>query len=94
MNYKLAKIGLLRKYKPLYDPDDVIAPGSSVKLVFILTDKDAEVNAERLWVTVTKVAGGGKQLEGTIDNDPLYVDMKYGDTIFFSYGNVFDIDNS
>lgn len=94
MNYRIEKVGLFRRYKPLYDTKNHIVPGSSVKLVFKLTDKSAEVNAERLWIDVTKVSHDGKHLEGTIDNDPLYVDLRYGDAIEFEVSNIFDIDNS
>jgi len=50
------------------------------------------VNAERLWIDVTNVEG--KYYKGKTDNDPLYVDAKYGDEISFTRSNIFDIDNS
>lgn len=93
MNYRIARVGLLRKYKPIYAPREKINIGSSVKLVFLLKDKDAEINAERIWVEVMKISDNGKSFAGKIDNDPQFVDLKYEDIIEFSVDNVFDIDN-
>lgn len=93
MNYKLEKIGFLRKYKPIYRFDEKVVIGSSVKLVFRLTDKK-DVQSERLWVNVTKISEGGRNIEGYIDNDPIHIDLKYKDKITFKYYNIFDIDNS
>jgi len=94
MNYRLAKVGLLRKYKPIYSADEQIVVGTSVKLIFELTSRDAEVNAERLWVDVLEISANGKMFKGKIDNVPQFVNLKYTDIIEFSIHNVFDIDNS
>lgn len=93
MNYKLEKVGMFRKYKPQYKSGDKIVVGSSVKLVFKLLD-NKDVNAERVWAEVTKVGKNNKAFEGYIDNDTIYLDLRYKDKVKFSLSNVYDIDNS
>lgn len=91
MMYTLEKIGKFRKYKPIYNTNEPIKIGTSVKLIFKLPS-DKEVNAERLWIDVTDIGRG--TITGKIDNDPVCVDMKYGDIVTFTKQNIFDIDNS
>jgi hypothetical protein len=56
--------------------------GKNVKLNFLLSpDAPGEVRGEFMWVKVTK--DDGLSLLGTLANDPLVVDLKYGDTIAF-----------
>ena len=62
------------------------------------TDKDVRVgwfvkklfeNTEHMWVKVTKITNQG--LCGTLDNDPIIVDMVCGDEVFVKWKDVEDI---
>ena len=91
MNYRIEKVGRFRKYKPIYSTDEDIQIGSSVKLILKLLISENDANAERLWVTITNI--DGSKYTGNIDNDPVYVDLKYKDEITFTKQNIFDISN-
>ena len=93
MNYKIEKVGIFRKYKPIYDSKEKVLVGSSVKLIFKLTDANTEFHAERIWVEVTKIDEKHHKYYGKIDNDPTRIDARYGDEVTFDASNIFDIDN-
>ena len=59
---------------------DNIKPGQPVKV---------SLNKERFWVLVTKV--DGDNITGTIDNNLLRNNLKYGDIVTFTKDNVFAI---
>jgi uncharacterized protein YegJ (DUF2314 family) len=46
-------------------------------------------NRERMWVKVSKKAEGG--YAGTLSNDPVVVDMNFGDPVEFKYRHIADI---
>lgn len=90
MNYSLARMGKDENYQSIYKANTVFSEDMSVKLIFELNDTESkDINAERLWVTITDV--DGDKLVGVIDNEPLKVDLKEGDTIHFVRQNVFDV---
>ncbi len=60
---------------------DALAIGDSVK---VCAD-----NIERFWVTVTQIKG--RAVTGTIDNELVIVDARYGDSITFDKTNIYDI---
>jgi hypothetical protein len=66
--------------------------GDHAKLIFIERIR-AQEEGERMWVKVTKVRSPGKY-EGVIDNDPVVVNMTYGDPIVFYAEHVCDIERA
>ena len=92
MNYRIEKVGKFRKYKPIYGKKTPIEAGTSVKLIFKILDNHHEgTNAERLWVKVESI--NGSDIVGTIDNDPVAVDLKNRDVVNFKVNNIFDIES-
>lgn len=89
MNYKLEKVGNFRRYKPLYSRGCKILPGSIVKLIFKIHDKQAQLNAERIWVKVISVHNG--KFTGIIDNDPIHPNLSEGDKVEFEKIHIYDI---
>ncbi len=85
------------KIPSLYDRS-TLQVGDFAKLIF--TDDDPNIHktehAERMWVKVTKVVrmpGGGSPPHyfGTLDNYPLFVNAKFGDTCVFYTEHVIDL---
>jgi Uncharacterized protein conserved in bacteria (DUF2314) len=67
--------------------------GRNVKLNFLLPpDSPGEVRGEFMWVEVTK--DDGLNLVGTLANDPVVVDLKYGDTIAFCQEEIVAIEGN
>ena len=73
---------------PLRADRMALMPGDYAKLVF---KQDGEPHSEWLWVKVEELLANGKY-RGTLANDPVVVNMQYGDTIIFDWFNVIAID--
>ncbi len=59
-----------------------------VKLLF-----PSPQGAEYMWVIVDKIGTQGTELEGTLDNDPVYdVGYEYGDYLGFDVSEIVDVD--
>lgn len=72
---------------PSLEDREGVLPGTTVKLGFEVKDKD--LAGERMWVEVTAV--DGDQFTGTIANDPIVIDGKYGDPVSFEPKNILSI---
>lgn len=78
-----------RSYRQNISRGDVKV-GLFAKLVFKITNSEADASAERMWVRVTSV--DKDTFEGVLDNDPEYIrDIKDGDTITFKIENILEI---
>jgi Uncharacterized protein conserved in bacteria (DUF2314) len=67
--------------------------GRNVKLNFLLPpDSPGKVRGEFMWVEVTK--DDGLNLVGTLANDPVVLDLKYGDTIAFCQEEIVAIEGN
>ena len=61
-----------------------LVPGDYAKVVF---KQDDEPHREWMWVKVGELFANGKY-RGTLANDPLVLNMRYGDTVVFDWFNV------
>jgi len=79
-------------YKPSSVVVSQLIPGNQVKLIFEFSSDDPEApNAERMWVSITKINGG--QFFGNLDNYPAYIqDLKFGDEVCFDVRHIIDTD--
>jgi Uncharacterized protein conserved in bacteria (DUF2314) len=67
--------------------------GRNVKINFLLApDSPAELRGEFMWVAVTK--DDGLNLVGTLANDPVVVDLQYGDTIAFCEDEILAVEGN
>jgi hypothetical protein len=57
--------------------------GDFAKLCF-----ESKGHGERMWVVITNVLAPGKY-EGTLDNDPVSVPLKYGDKVKFEARHIY-----
>ena len=78
-------------FLPLPVERDRVAPGDQVKLMFEHVPPGAEWGVERMWVTVTEVAG--QSLIGTLDNVPgePTASLALGDRITFEHYHIIAI---
>lgn len=87
--YKLARVGLFRRYKPQYQLDERFDNGDIVKLIFLLP-KGSDVHAERMWVEILSMDEKGV-FSGRLDNDPLYIQgLRYDDIVKFRRCHIYD----
>lgn len=79
-----------RSYRQKISQEDVQV-GLFAKLVFKITNTQADASAERMWVRVTGIKKD--VFEGVLDNDPKYIrGIKDGDTITFQIENILEIE--
>lgn len=88
-SYRLLNAEMWSKKHPSFEiPDEVarhaLDKGDGAKLVFI-----SGKNRERMWVKVTSAKG--KTYTGKLENKPVFVPLKYGQTVKFSPKNIADI---
>ena len=57
--------------------------GSMAKLIFS--------ESERMWVKVTKIVGLGNY-EGTLTNNPIFLDLNFGQKLKFKWYHIIDIE--
>lgn len=88
MSYDLYKFGRFRRRRPIYNQSLPLRKGALVKLIFKVHD-NPEVSGERLWVEIIDV--NGRSFTGRIDNDPIHIKARYGDTVTFKKNNIFDV---
>ena len=58
---------------------------------FVKVCEISKPSPERYWVEVTYVNISDQRIRGTIANNLMFVDRDHGDTIEFSFGNVYDL---
>lgn len=63
--------------------------GEYVKLGFVIDHPDHGVCGERMWVKITKYKAG--KGEGTLDNNPMAVELSHGAVVKFAAKNILDI---
>ncbi|WP_406025384.1 DUF2314 domain-containing protein [Nocardioides sp. NBC_00850] len=63
---------------------EMLRPGDRAKLMWSVK----RFPGERMWVTITE--RNGKDLVGTLDNDPIFVHLTYGDTVKFQIDDIID----
>lgn len=73
---------------PLKADRMALVPGDYAKIVF---KQDGEPHSESVWVKVEELLANGKY-RGTLTNDPIVLNMRYGDTVVFDWFNVVAID--
>jgi hypothetical protein len=73
---------------PLNADRMALVPGDYAKVVF---KRDSEPRSECIWVKVEELLDTGKY-RGTLANDPIVMNMRYGDTVVFDWFNVIAID--
>ena len=73
---------------PLRADRMTLVPGDYAKVVFT---QDGEPYSECVWIKVEELLANGKY-RGTLANDPLVLNMRYGDTVVFDWFNVIAID--
>lgn len=75
---------------PTVDQVNNIKIGDYCKLFFIFdSDPNARFEGERMWVKVTSI--DGNQYVGSLANDPVIVDLVFGDVITFGMRNIASI---
>lgn len=75
-------------YIPSVKDKETVNFGTLVKLGFE-TDDCEECGGERMWVVVTQKTEGG--FVGTLNNHPVFLDLKFGDVVHFESKNIIDI---
>lgn len=76
-------------YIPSKEDKETVNIGTLVKLGFETNDIE-ECGGERMWVVVTQKTEGG--FVGTLRNNPVFMDLDFGDVVHFQSKNIIDID--
>lgn len=81
-------------YKPPPEAIAQVVPGEFVKLIFAFESDDPEApHAERMWVVVDEVFGGG-HFKGRLSNDPAFIkDLKFDDPLTFEARHIINCDH-
>jgi uncharacterized protein YegJ (DUF2314 family) len=75
-------------YIPNEKDKETVQFGTLVKLGFE-TNECEECGGERMWVVVTQKTEGG--FVGTLRNQPVFMDLNFGDVVHFQSKNIIDI---
>jgi uncharacterized protein YegJ (DUF2314 family) len=73
---------------PNEEEKDMVKEGMLCKLGFETPDC-GECGGERMWVVVTNKTEGG--FVGTLRNEPVFLDLEFGDEVHFQRKNIIDI---
>ena len=81
-------------YRPSEAAIAKIAVGGNVKLIFEFDNDEPEgISAERMWVLVDAIDGGG-HFRGSLNNDPYWIkDLQAGDPIAFRDIHIINIEH-
>jgi uncharacterized protein YegJ (DUF2314 family) len=74
---------------PSEEEKDTVKEGMLCKLGFETNDCE-DCGGERMWVVVTHKTEGG--FVGTLRNEPVFLDLEFGDEVHFQRNNIIDID--
>lgn len=71
--------------------DTVLSPGNFVKIGFKVTNPDLKAEQENMWVKITHVSEDGLRIRGTLNNESIGTDLKWGAPVEFERKEIQDL---